>query len=196
MITMIGTTLRLVFARRGYVIGAILTTLLTAALYAWAGQIVTVFADGTVFVDPEPTRLAALVVVSLLIGLVLPVQVFAVRRAAWGIRQGGTGLVGFVAALSSPCCSPLILPAILSFAGFSGSSLLSLKVTLYRYFVPLAALSVIFLALSLVLAARDVTRACALTPGPAQSRAAGNAVVAEPEDAPNRRNTGVVGRSG
>src|SRR5438876_5429987 len=134
MITMIGTTLRLVFTRRGYVIGAVLTTLLTAALYTYAGQIVTVFADGTLFVDLEPTRLAALAAVSLLMGLVLPVQVFAVRRAAWDKRQGGTGLLGFVAALSSPCCSPLILPAILSFAGFSGTSLLSLNVTLYHYF--------------------------------------------------------------
>src|SRR3989441_2359984 len=162
---MIGTALRLVFARRGYVIGAVLTTLLTAALYAYAGQIVTLVADGTIFVDPEPTRLAALVALALLMGLALPVQVYAVRRAAWRLRQGGAGLLGFVAGLGSlTCCSPLLLPAILSFAGFSGSALLSLNVTLYRYFGPLAALSVVLLALSLVLAARDITRACVVAP--------------------------------
>lgn len=160
----IGAALRLVFARRGYM-AAVLTALLTAALYAYAGQIVTVFADGTVFVDPDPAHLAALAVLSLLMGLVLPVQVFAVRRAAWGIRQGSTGLLGFIAGLGSlTCCSPLIIPAILSFVGFSGSSLLTLNTTLYRYFVPLAAASVVLLATSLAFAARDVTRACALTP--------------------------------
>jgi len=98
-----------------------------------------------------------------LMGLVLPVQIFAVRRAAWGARQGGTGLLGFLAGLGSlTCCSPLLLPALLSFVGFSGSALLSLNVTLYRYFGPLAVLSTALLLGSLVLAARDVTRACTL----------------------------------
>ena len=44
----IGTALQLVFARRGYVLGGVLATLLTAALYAYAGQIVTIFGDGTI----------------------------------------------------------------------------------------------------------------------------------------------------
>ena len=162
---MIGTALRLVFGRRGYVLGALVTTVLTAALYAWAGQIVTLYPDGTIYVDTEPAHLAALAVLSLLMGLVMPVQVFALRRAAWGIRQGGAGLLGFVAGLSSlTCCSPLLVPAVLSFAGFSGSSLLALNTTLYRYFAPLAAASAVFLLLSLALSARDVTRACVRTP--------------------------------
>jgi hypothetical protein len=58
----------------------------------------------------------------------------------------------------------LILPTILSFAGFSGTSLLTMNYTLYRYFMPLAVLSVVFLLLSLVFAARDVTRACQRMP--------------------------------
>src|SRR5919198_2438731 len=185
---MIGTALRLVFARRGYVIGAVLTTLLSAALYAYAGQIVTIVADGTIFVDPEPMRLAALVALSLLMGLVLPVQVFALRRAAWRFRQGSTGLLGFMAGLSSlTCCSPLLLPALLSFAGFSGSALLSLNVTLYRYFGPLAALSVVLLSVSLVLAARDVTRACTLAPVQKQPGHAGRTPTPGAKDAGARR---------
>ncbi|MGH2409467.1 MAG: hypothetical protein ACRDGS_03755, partial [Chloroflexota bacterium] len=100
-----------------------------------------------------------------LMGVVLPLQVFALRRAAWGIRQGGAGVVGFIAGLGSlSCCSPLILPAILSFAGFSGTSLLTMNYTLYRYFMPLAVLSMAFLLLSLLFAARDVTRACQRMP--------------------------------
>ena len=185
---MIGTALRLVFTRRGYVLGAVLATLLTAALYAYAGQIVTIFADGTIFVDADPTRLAALVVLSLLMGLVLPVQVYAVRRAAWRLRQGGTGLLGFMAGLGSlTCCSPLLLPALLSFAEFSGSALLSLNVTLYRYFGPLAALSAVLLALSLVLAARDVTRACTLAPVQKQPGRAGRTPTPGAKDAGARR---------
>jgi hypothetical protein len=185
---MIGTALWLVFTRRGYLLGAVLATLLTAALYAYAGQIVTIFADGTIFVDADPTRLAALVVLSLLMGLVLPVQVYAVRRAAWRFRQGGTGLLGFMAGLGSlTCCSPLLLPALLSFAGFSGSALLSLNVTLYRYFEPLAALSAVLLALSLVLAARDITRACALAPTQKQPSCAGPTPTPGAKDAGARR---------
>jgi len=160
---MIGTALQLVFASWSYRAGASVTALLTAVLYAYAGQIVTIDVGGTIFVDPQPTRVAALVVLSLLMGLVLPVQIFAVRRAAWGTRQGGTGLLGFLAGLGSlTCCSPLLLPALLSFVGFSGSALLSLNVTLYRYFGPLVVLSTALLLGSLVLAARDVTRACTL----------------------------------
>jgi hypothetical protein len=163
----LGPALRLVFARRGYVAGTIVTALATAMLYA--GQIVTVYGDGTVFVDPDPVRIAALIALSAVMGLVLPVQVYALRRAAWGLRQGGTGLLGFVAGLGSlTCCSPLILPAILSFVGFSGSSLLTMNVTLYRYFAPLAALSIVLLLVSLLLAARDVTRACAVQPATRQ----------------------------
>lgn len=162
---MIGTTLRLVFGQRGYVVGAVVATLLTAALYAWTGQIVTLYPDGTTFVDPDPAHLAALAALSLLVGLVLPMQIFALRRAAWSARQGSAGLAGFVAGLSAlTCCSPLLVPAVLSFAGFSGSSLLTMNTALYRYFGPLAALSVVLLLVSLVLAARDVTRACRLMP--------------------------------
>ena len=49
--------LRLVFAQRGYVAGGIVVALATAALYAYSGQVVTVFADGTVFVDPDPHQI-------------------------------------------------------------------------------------------------------------------------------------------
>lgn len=162
---MIGLALRLVFGRRSYAIGALIAMVLTMALYAWAGQIVTFYPDGTLYVDSELTHLIALMVLSLLMGMVLPMQVFALRRAAWGLCQGGTGLLGFVAGLSSlTCCSPLLVPAVLSFAGFSGSSLLMLNTALYRYFGPLAAVSVTFLLLALLLAARDITRVCALMP--------------------------------
>jgi hypothetical protein len=158
-------TLSFIATTRGKHLAGLLTAALTAALYAYAGQIVTVYGDGTVYVDTEPTHLAALVVLSLLMGLLLPLQAFALRRAAWGLRQGSTGVVGLVAGLGSlSCCSPLILPTVLSFAGFSGTSLLTMNVTLYRYFLPLAALSVAFLLLSLLLAARDVARVCASPP--------------------------------
>ncbi|GAC1408274.1 MAG: hypothetical protein NVSMB65_22010 [Chloroflexota bacterium] len=168
--------LQLVFERRGYRAGGVLAAFLTAALYAYAGQIVTVYADGSTCVDLQVSRLVALMVLALLMGLVLPVQVFALRRAAWGVRQGGVGVLGFVAGLGSlTCCSPLLLPSVLALVGVSGSSLLSLNVTFYRYFVPLAVVSAVLLLLSLVLASRDITRACALAPGPRASRERGGA---------------------
>ncbi len=161
----IGTAFQLVFTQWRYRLAGALTVVLAAALFMYAGQIVTFYSDGSVYVDTEPTHLAVLALLSLLMGLVLPLQVFALRRAAWGFRQGGTGVAGFIAGLSSlSCCSPLILPTILSFAGFSGTSLLTMNYTLYRYFMPLAVLSMAFLLLSLVFAAHDVTRACQRTP--------------------------------
>jgi hypothetical protein len=161
----LGTALQLVFTQWRYCLGGALTVVLTAALFMYAGQIVTFYGDGTVYVDTEPTHLAVLVLLSLMMGLVLPLQVFALRRAAWGFRQAGSGVAGFISGLSSlSCCSPLILPTILSFAGFSGTSLLAMNYTLYRYFMPLAALSMALLLLSLLFAARDVTRACQRTP--------------------------------
>lgn len=194
---MIGTALRMVFGRRGYVLGAAVTTVLTGALYTWAGQIVTFYPDGTIYVDTGPAHLAALVVLSLLMGLVLPVQVFALRRAAWSFRQGGTGLLGFVTGLSSlTCCSPLLVPAVLSFAGFSGSSLLTLNTTLYRYFAPLAAASAAFLLLSLVLAARDVARVCALTPGRTPPGASRSTLTQEADRATPRHERESAGRPG
>jgi hypothetical protein len=169
----IGTALQLVFTAWRYRLAGVLATLLTATLYAYAGQVVTFYSDGSVYVDTEPTHLAALALLSLCMGLVLPLQVFALRRAAWGFRQGSAGVVGFIAGLGSlSCCSPLILPTILSFAGFSGTSLLTMNYTLYRYFLPLAALSLAFLLLALLFAARDVTRVCQR--GPRGVRPAGS----------------------
>jgi hypothetical protein len=171
----IGPALRLVFARWHFRLAGMLTAVLTAAFYVYAGQIVTVYADGSVYVDTEPTHLAALAVLSLLMGVVVPLQLYALRRAAWGFRQGSAGVAGFIAGLASlSCCSPLILPTILSFAGFSGTSLLTMNYTLYRYFLPLAVLSLTLLLLALLFGARDVTRACHGVPR-AEQQAAGNA---------------------
>jgi hypothetical protein len=79
---MVSSALWLDFTRRGYVVGVVLAALLTAVVYAYAGQVVTIFADGAVFLELQPARVAALVILSVLMGVVLPVQVFALRRAA------------------------------------------------------------------------------------------------------------------
>lgn len=160
----VDTALRLVFRGRGYVVAAVATTLIMGAFYAWAGQLVTFYPDGSVYVDPDPAHLAALAALALLTGLVLPVQVFAARRGAWGVRQAGTGVMGLVAGIGSlTCCSPLLIPAVLALVGFSGTTLLTVNATLYRYFAPLALTGAAFLLLSFAFSVRDITRACALT---------------------------------
>ncbi len=119
----VDTALRLVFRGHGYVVAAVVTTLIMGAFYAWAGQLVTFYLDGSVYVDPDPAHLAALAALALLTGLVLPVQVFAARRGAWGVRQAGTGVMGLVAGIGSlTCCSPLLIPAVLALVGFSGTT--------------------------------------------------------------------------
>jgi hypothetical protein len=67
-----------------------------------------------------------------------------------------------------------------------GRALLTLNVTLYRYFGPLTALSVVLFALSLVLAARDITRACTRASAQKQPDRAGRTTAREATAAGSR----------
>ena len=160
---MLMTALRLVFGRRRYQVGAALTATAASALYIVADQTVTIYPDGVLFVDPDPSRWAVIVALALLMGTVFPMHVYAVRQAAWRPRQGGASILGVLSGIGAlSCCSPLILPAALSLAGVSGTTLLSMNMTFFHYFGALAALSLLFLLVALVLTARDVTRVCRL----------------------------------
>jgi hypothetical protein len=60
------------------------------------------------------------------------------------------------------CCTPLLLPAALSFVGFSGTQLLFLNMTIRQYVLPLSIMSIGLLALSLLMVSRSVVAACRL----------------------------------
>ena len=124
---MLMTALRLVFGRRRYQVGTALTATAASALYIVADQMVTIYPDGILFVDPEPSRWAVIVTLAVLMGTVFPMHVYALRQAAWCPRQGGASILGVLSGIGAlSCCSPLILPAVLSMAGVSGTTLLPL----------------------------------------------------------------------
>lgn len=134
-------------------------------LLVWSGQVISYFAVGGFFVDIDAATAAGLVVTSLLVGLTYPLHWFAWRKAQRSAAGQGIGAIGAVLGIGSmSCCAPLLLPGLLSLAGFSGASLLSLNLRLHQLRLPLVALAVVFLAVSLWAGGRNVMAACRLPP--------------------------------
>jgi hypothetical protein len=110
----------------------------------------------------QPVEVASIVVVAVLFGLLVPLQLAAIRkaRASPGTASGLVGTVTAVAGMS--CCAPLLLPAVLSFVGFSGTALLGFNASMRRLADPLQLASVALMAMSIALVSRTLTAACRL----------------------------------
>ena len=83
------------------------------------------------------------------------------------VAQAGSagGLFGTVfGILSMSCCAPLILPALLSFIGFSGMTLLQVNITVHEWVTPLTFASIGFMLVAIALVSRTITAVCALPP--------------------------------
>jgi len=132
-------------------------------LLAWSGQIVTRLPLGGLYWDFTPSRIAAILAISVGFAIVIPTELevyrIARRRA---LARAGVGILTTsatgIAAMS--CCSPVLLPAALALMGVSGTSALYFDLALRRWFVALAALSLLMLVAVLVMAVRDLTRIC------------------------------------
>jgi len=156
--------IRLVYGQRGYAAGALLLFPVVFIFYVWAGQVLIV-GRGDLSILLEPDIIIAAAVLSALFALSLPLQVYAMSLALVGTRQtGGTVLGLVVGSVSMSCCAPVILPALLSLIGFTGTTILSVNLTVHRYFVPLALLGVMLLTYSLFSAATALGRTCVLEP--------------------------------
>jgi len=130
-------------------------------LLAWSGDLIRQYPSGWEF-HSEPQRFWALVLLASLFGLLLPLEVAALTtaRAVAGIAGGSAGaLFGL---LSMSCCAPLVIPALLSFAGFSGSAILDFNTAVSPYETPLTLASIALMLLSVVLVTRTLTAACEL----------------------------------
>lgn len=137
-----------------------------AVLLAWAGQIVVRAPIGGLYWDLQPSRLAAVGAMSVGFGVVVPLQAAAVRQLRTAARaRAGAGLaVSSVTGLAAvSCCSPLLVPALAGLLGASGTTALSVNLTVHRWFLPLSLVSVGLLGLSALMAARDLTRECRIT---------------------------------
>jgi hypothetical protein len=157
--------LREVFNRPAYAASALSVALLSAALLAWSGQIVTVFPEGGIFVDAGVLTIVGLGLAALLLGVTFPLHWYAWRRSRRAATAGGIGALGAVFSVGSlSCCAPLLVPAVLSLLGFSGTSLLALNLRLHQLRLPLTLLAIGFLLVSLWIGLRNVTLSCRIAP--------------------------------
>lgn len=152
----------------------IVAAMAAMALFAWSGELVTRSPIGGLFWDLRPDRVVAVAALSVAFGVVTPLQLDAVRRArAASKARRLAGLAGAtapgIAAVS--CCSPMLLPAVLSALGTSGSTMVMVNAATQRLFLPLAALSLLMIAASGVSAVKNLRQVCALPgrPSPAGS---------------------------
>jgi hypothetical protein len=149
------------FARpRAYVL-ALAAALGMALLLVWGSGLLAHYPSGWVVIA-DPEELLTIAALSLLFGMLVPLEVAALTRARSVVGVAG-GLAGTITGiLSVSCCAPLLIPALLSFVGFSGTALVTFNITVRDYLGPLALLSVLLMAASILLVARTVTAVCKL----------------------------------
>jgi hypothetical protein len=107
---------------------------------------------------------------ALLFGLLVPLLVYATRLAAATASQtGGTALGAVFGTVSMTCCAPVILPALLSLLGFSGTTILRLNQITNRFWLPLAVAGIILLSYSLISVVQALDLSCSVPNTDAQT---------------------------
>lgn len=150
-----------VYRRRPYQLAAIGCVAGMAILLAWGSQIVTFFPQGGLFLNVDALTLVSIALAAGLLGITLPLHWFAWRRTQVVAPASGLGLMGTLFSVGSlSCCAPLLLPGLLGLLGFSGSTLLAFNVRLHQLRLPLTAIAIAFLLVSLWIGLRNVTRSC------------------------------------
>jgi hypothetical protein len=134
------------------------------ALLAWSGGFVNYYPTTGWDFYASTQETVTILVLAVLFGLLLPLEVAAMTRARSAAGSAG-GLLGTMfGVLSMSCCAPLILPALLSFVGFSGMALLQVNITVQEWTTPLTVASIACMLLAIGLVSRRITAACALPP--------------------------------
>lgn len=152
--------MNIVFYEKKNIILGFIAAAVFGAVFVISSGMVSFFPEGP-FIEFNPVRLTTLVALVILSGLVVPMQIFAIQKARAGLKDSSSGVGGlFVGIATMSCCTPLLLPALLSFIGFSGTQLLFLNMTLRQYVLPLSIMSVALLLMSLFLVSRSVVSAC------------------------------------
>lgn len=156
----ISEAFRTVFSRPPYVLLALLATTLMAVLYAFAGQLVTVFPDGSLFWELTRQKLIPVMVLSALFGPALALHTYAFATAVARWKDAGTSLFSGIVGLGSLSCCASLLPALLAFAGFSGTALLGLSAFFRQHWLMITAISAGLLVFSVCSASKSI---CAKT---------------------------------
>jgi hypothetical protein len=154
--------LRLVYRSPWNVLLALAAFAVMTVFYLWSSQVLVVSRHGVSFLV-QRQYIAAALIMALLFGLVVPLLVYAARLAVAGASQaGGTALGAIFGTVSMTCCAPVILPAILSLLGFSGTTILRLNLTLNRFWMPLSVAGIILLTYSLVSLVQSLNLECSV----------------------------------
>lgn len=149
----------LVFRGLAYLALGAVSFLSMLVLLLGSSQVLTINGRGVqVFMDLR--FVVAACVIALLFALLLPLQVYAFRTAATATGTGGTILGALVGTASMSCCAPVLLPSLLALLGFSGATILSFNLAVERFWLPLATVSVILLAYSLLSVTSSLEPAC------------------------------------
>jgi hypothetical protein len=155
--------LAIAFARPWAYFLAVGAALGMALLLVWGSGLLAHYSTGWV-VAADPEEMATLAILSVLFGVLVPLEVAAVTKARGMVGVAG-GLAGTLTGiLSVSCCAPLLIPTVLSFVGFSGTALVTFNIAVRDYLGPLAVLSVVLMVLSIVLVARTITAVCKISP--------------------------------
>jgi hypothetical protein len=151
--------LAIAFRRPWAYLLALGAALAMALLLVWGSGLLAHYPTGWVVIA-DPQEMATLVVLSVLFGVLVPLEVAALTKArsVAGVAGGLAGTVTGI--LSVSCCAPFLIPTLLSFVGFSGTALVMFNLTVRDYLGPLAVLSVVLMALSVWLVARTITAVC------------------------------------
>ena len=136
------------------------------ALLVWSGGFLVYYATVGWEFDASPIESATIVVLSVLFGALLSLEVAAVAKARSAAGTTGGILGTLFGVLSMSCCAPLIAPALLSFVGFSGMTVLQVNITAHEWALPLTIGSIGFMVLGIVLVSKTITAACAVPPTP------------------------------
>ena len=152
------------FEARGAYAVAVVGAAAMVALLTWSGGFVNYFPTTGWDYYASAQETVTTLVLAMLFGMLLPLQVAAVTKARSASGAAGGALGTVFGILSMSCCAPLILPAILSFVGFSGMALLQVNVTVHDWATPLTIASIAFMLLAIGLVSRTISAACSLPP--------------------------------
>lgn len=152
--------IQIVFCERWNIVLGIASALFFGGVFLFGTGMITFFPTGP-YIEFVPTRILTLAALTILAGITLPVQIHALKKAKAGLKEGASGVGGILAGMATmSCCAPLLLPAVLSFVGFSGTQLLFLNIAARRYALYLSLVSIVLLGMSLFMASRSVNAVC------------------------------------
>jgi len=151
--------LAIAFAHRRAYLLALLSAIGLALLLVWGSGLLAHYPTGWVVVA-DPEEAATVAALSILFGMLVPLEVAALTKARSVVGVAG-GLAGTVTGiLSVSCCAPLLIPTLLSFVGFTGTALVTFNITVRDYLEELAVLSLVLMAASVALVSRTIAAVC------------------------------------